>query len=329
MINLHHSIDFKLSAVKLYLKMKSIREVANLLDCKKSSLQRWIVRYLETGSIERKENSKRKSIITTDILNFIKELIKINPAITLSKIKKKIFKKFNTDISTSYLFYIIKYTLKLTHKQLKFKYYPEKKLATLKEDKINFYKEVIKQGKRNLISIDESGFYLNMTKYNGRCEKGKKCYKTVHKYPFVKFNFICAIKYGKIIGYKLYEKEKGGINNIKFNKFYDDFIKNKYEDNLLILDNARFHKSKDVIDNITKSKNKIIYSLPYNPNLNPIENLFSQIKSHVKNKSPDNFEELKKTIDNIIKYKITKDHLKNYFNYLFTQANDYINKNVN
>ena len=35
MINLHHSIDFKLSAVKLYLKMKSIREVANLLDCKK------------------------------------------------------------------------------------------------------------------------------------------------------------------------------------------------------------------------------------------------------------------------------------------------------
>ena len=57
--------------------------------------------------------------------------------------------------------------------------------------------------------------------------------------------------------------------------------------------------------------------------------MFSQLKSHVKNKSPDNFEELKKTIDNIIKNKITKDHLKNYFNYLFTQANDYINKNVN
>jgi hypothetical protein len=34
-------------------------------------------------------------------------------------------------------------------------------------------------------------------------------------------------------------------------------------------------------------------------------------------------------LGNIIKYKITKDHLKNYFNYLFTQANDYINKNVN
>ena len=49
-------------------------------------------------------------------------------------------------------------------------------------------------------------------------------------------------------------------------------------------------------------------------------------KSHVKNKSPDNFEELKSTIDKIIKHKITKEHLKNYFNYLFTQDNDYINK---
>ena len=161
---------------------------------------------------------------------------------------------------------------------------------------------------------------------------------------------ICAIKYGKIIGYKLYEKDKGlnkikdfiydfikyknkififfkgGIDNIKFTQFYNDFIKNKYEDNLIILDNARFHKSKDVIDNIVKSKNKIIYSLPYNPQCNPIENLFSQLKSHVKNKSPDNFEELKSTIDNIIKYKITKEHLKNYFNYLFIQANDYIDK---
>jgi hypothetical protein len=57
--------------------------------------------------------------------------------------------------------------------------------------------------------------------------------------------------------------------------------------------------------------------------MNLIENLFSQLKSHVKNKSLDNFEELKSTIDKIIKYKITKEHLKNYFNFLFTQANDY------
>ena len=70
-----------------------------------------------------------------------------------------------------------------------------------------------------------------------------------------------------------------------------------------------------------------MYSLPYNPQLNPIENVFSQLKSYVKNKSPDTYNELKSVIDKIIKEKITKEHLENYYKYLFTQANHFINKN--
>ena len=101
----------------------------------------------------------------------------------------------------------------------------------------------------------------------------------------------------------------------------------KTKDHLIILDNAKFHKSKDVVSNFEKSGNKIIYSLPYNPQLNPIENVFSQLKSHVKNKSPDTYNELKSVINKIIKEKITKEHLENYFKYLFTQATDFINKN--
>jgi transposase len=71
---------------------------------------------------------------------------------------------------------------------------------------------------------------------------------------------------------------------------------------LVILDNAVFHKSKIVVENIN-ANNKIIYSIPYNPSCNPIENFFSQLKNYVKNKSPDNFDELKNTIDKIIKKK--------------------------
>ncbi len=153
--------------------MDSIRKVAELLDCSKSSLQRWIEKYFEIKSVDKKENKSRESIITKEILLFIKNLIKINPAITLSKIRKKIYKEHTVKISISYLFYIIKYKLNITHKQLRQKYYPEKKLPTLKTDKINFYKSIIETGKRNLISIDESGFYLNMSKNLGRCEKGK------------------------------------------------------------------------------------------------------------------------------------------------------------
>ena len=129
------------------------------------------------------------------ILKYIKELIINKPSINLSNISHKINTKYNISISKSYLFYIIKYKLNITYKQLRVKYYPEKRLPTLKQDKKDYYKEILNSNKNNLISIDETGFYLSMNKSFGRCLKGKRCYKTIHKYPFVKFNFVCAMKY--------------------------------------------------------------------------------------------------------------------------------------
>jgi transposase len=134
---MHHSDDLKLLAIQLYLKYESVRKVSNILECSKSSIHRWLQRYFETGNIKRKKYDNRDSIITNRILKYINKIIKKNPAITLSKIKKKIFKKYEVVISISYLFYIIKYKLNLTNKQLRKKYYPEKKLVTLKDDKID------------------------------------------------------------------------------------------------------------------------------------------------------------------------------------------------
>jgi transposase len=71
---------------------------------------------------------------------------------------------------------------------------------------------------------------------------------------------------------------------------------------------------------------KKIYYKSYNPALNPIENLFSQLKNHIKNTSPDNYDQLKLDVEHIIKNKISNYHLENYFKYLFIQANDFINK---
>ena len=114
-MTIQHSNDFKSSVVKLYLKLNSIRKVSELLNCSKSSLQRWIERYFETGNIERKIYKNRISIITNEILKNIISLIKNNPTITLSKIKKKITKKYKINISVSCLFYIIKYKLNLNN----------------------------------------------------------------------------------------------------------------------------------------------------------------------------------------------------------------------
>ena len=82
-----------------------------------------------------------------------------------------------------------------------------------------------------------------------------------------------------------------------------------------------------MIYNVKVSRNINFYATSSNPHCNPIENLFSQLKSHIKNYSPDTYDELKDKIKYIFSNKIKKEHLKNYFKYLFTQANDFIEKN--
>ena len=55
-----------------------------------------------------------------------------------------------------------------------------------------------------------------------------------------------------------------------------EFPKNKN----IIMDNVSFHHSK-IIKNYINSKNwNIIYTPPYSPNFNPIENIFSKIKNY-------------------------------------------------
>ena len=48
----HKSEDYKISAVKYYLKNKDkIRKTCKIFDCKKSTLQRWIQRYNSTKNL--------------------------------------------------------------------------------------------------------------------------------------------------------------------------------------------------------------------------------------------------------------------------------------
>jgi len=50
---MHHSDEYKLLAIELYEKYDSIRKVAEILNCSKSSIHRWIQRYYETGNIKK------------------------------------------------------------------------------------------------------------------------------------------------------------------------------------------------------------------------------------------------------------------------------------
>ena len=163
-----------------------------------------------------------------------------------------------------------------------------------------------------------------MVREHGRNDKGRRAYYNTGLYPYKKYNCLCAIKYGKIKGIKIYEE---GINKEKFISFIEEFIEDKYKNHVIILDNAIFHKSKEVKSKIEKTENNYLYSVRYIPATNgPIESFFSQLKHYLKLKSPQTYLEIIKVIKEIIKNDIKKEHLENYFNYLFLRANEFLKK---
>jgi transposase len=75
------------------------------------------------------------------------------------------------------------------------------------------------------------------------------------------------------------------------------------------MDNAVIHKSKLIREKIEYDNNHLLYSVPYHPETNSIEEFFSQLKHYIKKESPNTYEDIYNVITNILEKKITNEHL--------------------
>jgi len=313
------SKEIKLLAIKHYKKYGSLRKTCKIFNCSKSSLQRWI----EKHNNPNKERKKSKRKVNNEIINFVKKIIDKRSNIILIQIQNKINNKFNIKLSLMTIFRIIK-KINYSRKRLRKKYFPDKKIEIEKDLLKEYYKRLDTIKINKLISIDETSIYLNMSLSYGRSKKGKRAYLKTTKYPYVKYNMICGIKYGKIIGYEIYEKLKGGIKQEQFINFINKYINKKYKNHYILIDNASFHRSKNIYNTIMDTNNKLIFSVIYHPETNPIENLFSQFKHYIKLKNPQSYDEVIRISKLIFQNKITKEHLKNYFKFLYVKINNHL-----
>ena len=151
----------------------------------------------------------------------------------------------------------------------------------------------------------------------GRSRSGTRVIDKTYKYPYKKYNLLFAISANKIIDYVLYKDLKSGLKTQNILDFYNKSIKDKYKNYLIIMDNAVIHKSKRIKELIEATGNDLLYSLPYHPETNSIEEFFSQLKHYIKQESPDEYDEIVRVIDDTIKNKIKKTHLQNYLKHSY------------
>ena len=181
---------------------------------------------------------KNRSLILSNGVNAPRRAL-----ITLWELSNLVNNKFSIALNDKSIYNILN-KQKFTRKRLRSKYYPEKREGQEVSDLKTFYEKLNTYDYKRTICLDETSIYLNMKPAYGRSRSGTRVIKKTNKYPFKRYNMLCAICADKVVGWKLYKDITGGLKTQNILEFYDEFINDKYKNYLIIMDNAVIHKSK-------------------------------------------------------------------------------------
>lgn len=130
--------------------------------------------------------------------------------------------------------------------------------------------------------IDESGVDDNIVPQYGWAEKGTRSYVEQAGFKRKRISIIAGYEYGSksIIAPFAYE---GYTDTEFFNLwFIQELLPNLRIGQIVILDNASFHKSPLLKVAAEKYGVKIIYLPAYSPDLNPIEKFWANLKRNIR-----------------------------------------------
>lgn len=317
MVGQQHSSDYKLSAIKHYEQSDNLTETCRVFHCYRKTLKLWYDKYKATGSLTRKNREQGSYKVKKELVQYAIKRIREKPDIFIKDLLDEVKKKYpDIPISRQHLGRILRNENK-TRKRLRHIHQPATywgKPRNHNKEITDYLAKIQKQPIDKIIALDETAIYASLKGTYGRCSLGKRCaYKTTDNKIFKKYSLLIAINTHGIVGWKLYEE--GAVNSERLTAFIAEHITPKYEDNVVIMDNAGFHKTQDVKQEIQK-KNQFIYTIPYYPRSNPIENFFSQLKHYIKKESPISYSDINKVIEKSLK-NIKEKNYRNYFLYAF------------
>jgi transposase len=128
--------------------------------------------------------------------------------------------------------------------------------------------------------VDESGINEYLQRENARAIRGEKVYGAVSGNRYSRESFIAAQSQSNILAPFCYT---GTCNTNLFNAWLEQILVPELKPGqVIILDNASFHKSKASIEILQKAGCEILFLPPYSPDLNPIEKFWAKFKKNVK-----------------------------------------------
>jgi transposase len=161
-----------------------------------------------------------------------------------------------------------------------------------------------------LIFIDETWAKTNMTRLRGRCAKGQRLVAKVPHGHRKTLTFVAGLRCDGIIAPCVFD---GPIDGECFLAWVLQFlVPDLRPGDIVVMDNLSSHKSKAVREAIRAAGAKLFFLPPYSPDLNPIEQAFSKLKTLLRKENARTIEQVEKCIAKLIRL-IDRTECLNYF----------------
>jgi transposase len=161
-----------------------------------------------------------------------------------------------------------------------------------------------------LVFIDETWTKTNMTRLHGWAPKGRRLTDKVPHGHWKTATFLAALRNDRIEAPCLFD---GPINGERFLAYVEQFlVPTLKRDDIVILDNLGSHKEKAVRAAVKAAGARLLFLPKYSPDLNPIERLFSKVKTLVRKAAPRSLDAVSDAIANALAA-VPNSECANYF----------------
>jgi len=151
-----------------------------------------------------------------------------------------------------------------------------------KERRDKYIEEIRSIAIADLVFLDESGIDMSICRDRGWGLKSKKLISKKSGKHYQRTNIIAGLNVNKPIAPMVFN---GTCDTGLFNQWVEEFlIKELKVGQVVIMDNAAFHKSKKTQELIESVGCRVIFLPPYSPDLNPIEKFWANMKRWIRDK---------------------------------------------
>jgi transposase len=289
-----YSQDLRDRVVASIVGGRSRRKTAALFGVSVASAVKWSQRFQATGSAAAKPMGGHRPLVLAGERDWLLARIAEKPDLTLRAIVAELAER---GVAASYgAVWAFFAREAITFK--KSLHASEQDRADVARHRARWQKHQGRLDPKRLVFIDETWAKTNMTRRHARCARGSRLVAKVPHGKWRTLTFLAALRCDRIEAPCVLD---GPINGASFRAYVDQFLAPTLSPgDVVIMDNLGSHKGQAIRRSIRAAGAKLFFLPRYSPDLNPIEQVFSKLKTLLRKADPRTIEATWKQIGSLL-----------------------------